>query len=288
MNPRFLAVALAFVLVVGACGGDSDESVSTAAGADGTATSDDGAASTGGDAQVDDDAAPSLPATFGDGEWVLVDGKVSDMPLRLLDSHQVTIVHADGEISGTAACNGYFGALTDGELLFDGFGVTEMACDPQAAMDLESTYLQALSTIDTAGRDGDDLVLRGDGVELRFQPVAATPDVDLEGTDWVLDTIVDGDTASSILAGTEPSIRFEEFAVSGSDGCNSFNSSYELIDGALSLGMVATTAVGCSDDVMNQAAAIGEVLGDQPTVSIDGDRLTLTRGDGSALIYRAV
>ena len=46
-----------------------------------------------------------------------------------------------------------------------------------------------------AAVDGDDLVLTGDGVRLRFTPVAPVPDSPLEGTRWVLETLVEGETA---------------------------------------------------------------------------------------------
>jgi hypothetical protein len=67
-----------------------------------------------------------------------------------------------------------------------------MGCEPDV-MAAESTYLATLASVDTAVRDGADLLLTGEGVELRFGPVAVVPDSALEGTRWQLDTLVDGD-----------------------------------------------------------------------------------------------
>ncbi len=69
----------------------------------------------------------------------------------------MTLTFEDGQASGTAACNSYGGAYQagdDGSLSFEGFAVTEMACDP-ALMTLESAYLEVLggspgSSVDAA------------------------------------------------------------------------------------------------------------------------------------------
>ena len=271
---RLVAVVAIFAIVVAACGGDDDDAGVVAGDDDGGAVTDEPS----GEEPADD--------PFGSDEWVLVSGDVDGAPLTLLDSHPVTLRVNGGEVNGTAACNGYFGTLVDGPLLFEGFGVTEMACDPPEAMDLEFAFLQALGRTSAAAASGDELTLTGDGVELTFSAVAPTPDAELTGTTWTLDTIIDGDAATSILAGTTPELRLDD-ELSLFDGCNTISGGYEVDGDTLRIGALRSTARGCQEGVMQQAATISMVLGSSPSISISGDRLTLTGADGLGLSFRA-
>jgi heat shock protein HslJ len=277
---RLLALVVLFTLVVAACGGDDDDSVSASGPSDATNPDDsDPTRSTGAGTVAGD--------PFGETEWILTLGTVDGTELGLLASHPITLERSSEGVNGTAACNGYFGTIVDGAVLFEGFGVTEMACDPPESMELESAYLIALGRVTTAVTDAGALVLSGSGVELRFDAVAPTPDADLTNTAWVLDTIIDGDIASSTVAGTTATLRFEADVMAGSDGCNSFNGGYELDGLTLRPGALASTARGCiDDDVARLSEAVGSVLFSQPSVEISGDRLTLTAPDGKALVYR--
>lgn len=281
---RTVVLILAVALVAGACGADDDDAVATNDPAVGTA----GAS----DAGVGDDDAvtPAEPREdpFGDDEWRLIHATVDDAALVLLDTYPVTLRRDGNEIGGSAACNSYFGSITTGVFLFDGIGATEMACDPPAAMDLESVFLGALGRVTDAHNNADTLTLTGDGVELRFEVIPPTPDADLEGTSWTLDTIISGDAASSVLSGTNPSLSFDGTSMSGSDGCNSFDTEYSVTNGSLGIAMMITTTRGCDDGTTRQSQAVQAVLAGSPAVAIDGDRLTFTSSDGSAgLVYRA-
>ncbi len=275
---RLFALLFALALVAFACGGDDDDAVST-----GDGGADDGSSTTGDDA----DGTEPDGDVFGTDEWVLTSGTVDGADLSLLDTHPVTLRVDGGEVGGTAACNSYFGTVVDDTTLFEGFAVTEMACDPPESMALESTFLDALGRVTDAALDGDDLVLTGPDVELRFSSVAPTPDVDLEGTTWMLDTLIDGEAASSVLAGTSPQIVLEAGEMTASDGCNTATGSYEIDDDTLVLGAVRSTLRGCEQGIMRQAQTFNAVLGSEPTISTEGDRLTLTGPDGLALVFRA-
>ncbi len=66
----------------------------------------------------------------------------------------------EGEVSGTAGCNRYFGTYSadDGALSFGPLGSTRMAC-PNALMDQEDRYLQMLERTAAFKADSDNLVL---------------------------------------------------------------------------------------------------------------------------------
>lgn len=111
------------------------------------------------------------------GEWELVDGSDADGSFGWIGDFEVTAEFDDGQLSGQGACNQYGGEYTlDGEALriTEQFW-TEMACDPAVAMDADEDYREALRAVERAARDGDELVLTGPEVELRYEaPLAAT------------------------------------------------------------------------------------------------------------------
>lgn len=305
----FVVVPLVVVLVVAACGG-GDTTVGTGDGADDGSTdsptdgssddgngdsptdgsSDDGAddSGDGGDVSGDGgDVSVAVATLLGDSEWLLTHGTVDGDDLVLIDTHPVTIGVRQNTIGGTAACNSYFADPGMDGFLFGGIGSTEMACFPPETMDLEFAYLTALARTTHAATDGDDVVLTGDGVTLRFSAIAPTPDAPLTDTEWLLDTLVDGQAASSTVGGYGGSIVFAPNEVSGSDGCNSFSGSYEIDGDTIRFGSLAQTLRGCPEDVGRQSDHVHAVIGSDPAFAIEGDRLTLTGDDGRALIYRA-
>jgi heat shock protein HslJ len=223
---------------------------------------------------------------FGSNQWMLIHGTVDGSRLMLIDTHAVTVALTPEGLGGTSACNSYFGSISaDGDtLVVSDLGSTMMACVDEGVMDLESAFLGAMQRVTAATRSGGGLSLTGDGVVLEFTPVIAPPDAELEGTDWVLTTLIDGETATSVAAATGAAIRLEEGSVSGSTGCNRLNGTATLADGRLVIDGLATTRMAC-EGVMEQEAFVLAVLGGRPTVSIDGAALTLTLGDGRALGY---
>lgn len=75
-----------------------------------------------------------------------------------------TLEFAADRISGTGGCNRYFGgySISGDRLTFGGVGSTEMACE-QPVMAQESAFHAALSAVRSYRRDGETLVLKGEG-----------------------------------------------------------------------------------------------------------------------------
>lgn len=230
-----------------------------------------------------EEALPSA-SPFGEKTWRLTSGAVDGTPLALVDGHPVTLTAADGSVGGTAACNHYGGTLTESgtRSTITDISVTEMYCGVPGVMELEAAYLAALQRIDTAFNNADDLVLTGEGAELRFSEVPPEPPAALIGTNWRLESLVDGDSVSSVAA--PAFIVFEEDGhVGGSNGCNLFGGTYTATEGFRDL---FQTLIGCMGDVAAQETFFMSVLGDQATLGIDGATLTITTGDRS-LVFRA-
>ena len=113
------------------------------------------------------------------------------------------------------------------------------------------------------------------------------PDKPLVGTTWALDTIISGDTASSVPAGVKKATielptdtRIEVY-----DGCNRTSGAVE-VDGA-SLRVVDLPAPVRGNCRPGSAIDYDKVLTGRVAVQIDGERLTLTSAAGDGYGFHA-
>jgi heat shock protein HslJ len=222
------------------------------------------------------------------GTWILDDASMAllsqgaDVPPEV----QATLTFdAAGGVGGSAGCNSFGGMYTvDGdELQISELAQTLIACEPPLDA-IEQAYVAALGEVSGYQVSGDTLVLTG-GAALSFarqQPLA------LVGTAWQLETVATGtDAVTSVVApGT---ITFaDDGTVSGSTGCNTFSGSYTVSGDALSFPPLATTRIGCPDDIAAQEFAVLAGLEATTAYAIDGPTLTLLGSGGELLLgYRA-
>jgi heat shock protein HslJ len=221
------------------------------------------------------------------GEWFLAEGSAGGGPLPQPAGSSATLTVTPEELSGRSFCNSFSsGYRIDGTTLaVDGLGGTDMACEPDV-MAAETAYLGALGRAVTVAHDGADLVLTGDGVRLRFSPVPPVPDSDLAGTRWVLETLVDGEVASSTLG--EPAVLLLNLVgrATGSTGCRSVTGTWLLEGGALVIDDLLVDG-DCPPEVAPQDAHVAAVLASGPAAQVAENQLTLTAPDGRGLVYRA-
>ncbi len=220
--------------------------------------------------------------------WRLVSGIVDGEPLTTLPDHPVTLVFDEGSAGGTAACNGYTAGyeLSDGSIRFEQLAATAMACSPPEVMTLESTYLDALLSVDSLITTGTTLTLAGDGVELEFVSQVPVPTSELTGVVWELDTVIDGDTASTPVGDTATLELFTDGSHIGSTGCRTLTGRYAVLGAEVQVPEL--TAQGeCPEEVRDQDSLVVAVIGDGFMVEIAGDSLTVTSGEGQGLIYTA-
>ena len=238
-------------------------------------------------------AAPtSTPSSAGPdpiGAWRLAEGTVDGRPLRLLDDHPVTAVVEGSAISGRSACNEYGGRL---EVAGDGvrigeLGGTEMACAPEDVMALEQEYLAALGRVRSIGVVDGQLAMRGDAVDLRFEPLPAPPTAELVDTAWVLETVFVGDVASP--ADGEPAtleLR-SDGTFHGSTGCRTFTGRWIEFGEQIQAPEMRMGELECPARLVDQDSHVVGVIGDGFVPTIDGDLLTLLDPGGVGLVYRA-
>lgn len=223
-----------------------------------------------------------------DGEWRLTGGVHDSDPLPLPADAPITLVIADGEAGGRAACNSYAGTLSvDGDRLSIGaMSLTEMGCDP-AVMEAESRYIAALSEAARWERTGDVLTLAGETVELTYALVPQMADAVLVDTLWTLDGLVDGDAVSSTVAGAEPAtleLR-DDGTLSGTTGCRTYAGRYQAEGTTVIVSDLVNDDRACPD-FADQDEHVLAVIGERWTYEIEGNRLTLSAGD-LGLIYIA-
>lgn len=102
--------------------------------------------------------------------------------------------------------------------------------------------------------------------------VGSTPtDDDLDGRTFVA-TDIDGD---GIVEGSQIVIAFEDGTLVAQAGCNTQRTTYAVDDGVLVTGVMAATLMACDDALMSQDQLIAEIITGDPTLALDGDRLTI-------------
>jgi len=224
-----------------------------------------------------------------EGAWVLAAGTVDGQALALNDQYRVTMTIEGSQIGGQAACNGYGGAvsITNGSFTVTEIAQNEMACEPEV-MKLEAAFLEGLLRITDATRSGDTAHLTGDNVEYMFEPAAPVPTAELIGVTWVLDTIIQGATASSTVTTAQPATLHldADGTFTGGTGCRELSGEY-IVAGA-AVHFTSFDAEGeCPAEVQRQDGQVITVLEGGFTVHIEGNRLTVSTAGGEGLSYSA-
>jgi heat shock protein HslJ len=233
------------------------------------------------------------PGASGDpfdpqGAWQLTSSTVGGGEVPLVEGHPVTVTIEGSQIGGTAACNHYGGrlAVTGGALEISELGMTAMGCE-EDLMAAESAYMAALAVVESIGGDGDQLVLSGPNVELRFDRLPAPPTAELVDTAWILDTVFVGDVASSPIGDPATLELSSDGTLVGSTGCRTFSGNWleqgeQII--APTFGMDGSE---CPAELSQQDTHVVTVIGDGFVPTVEGDPLTLVDPGGVGLVYRA-
>ena len=216
------------------------------------------------------------PASFAGVPWKLVSG----LDVDGVEASPPSATFENAVVGGSTGCNHYSAPVTiDGDSMKIGMiAATQMACAPPADS-VERAYLDALGQVDGWRMDGSALVLvNGDGDELlRYE--AASP-----VGDWEATSIQTGDALVSPLPGTTITAKFaDDGTLSGSAGCNSYTSSYNLDGGEIEIAPPAATRKACAapEGVMEQEAAYLAALPNATHFRVDGAALALLSADGT-------
>jgi heat shock protein HslJ len=223
------------------------------------------------------------------GSWQLVSGATDAGEIPIVADHPITLTIDGSSIGGTAACNGYGGRLeaTGGGVEIRDLAWTAMACMPDKVMAAEAAYTQALGAVRSIRRDGEQLVLEGVGLELRFDPLPEPPTAALVGTTWTLDTLFVGDVASAPM-GEPATLEFrDDGTFSGSTGCRTFNGTWIEQGNQILATAMDMNEVDCAAGLADQDSHVVSVIGDGFVPSIEDGLLTLLDPGGVGLVFRS-
>jgi heat shock protein HslJ len=222
------------------------------------------------------------------GDWVLESGVIAEGAIPILADFPITMSIDGAQVGGTAACNGYGGRfeLVNGYLQVGELSAETALCgEPNGeVMRSEAAFVQALGRISAGHGEADRMTLSGPTTQLHFRRLPPLPISEIVGTDWLLESVIDGDVASPAI-GEPATLRLESGGTfHGSTGCRTFTGTW--IEAARRL--VATQAGmegECPVGLVGQDGAVIQAF-DGSLPMIDGDRLTLTMKGGQGLVYR--
>lgn len=284
-RPLLLAVTITFALPIGAaaCGKtsvDPQGSPPATGGAPGSTTAPPG---------VPDAGDPLAGRTFLSTSIVKA-GTPTTLVSNTEGPGRIRIEFREGgKVNAHAGCNGIGGDYTiEGTTLkvTEG-GMTAMACDPPAAMEQDTWFAGILSGGPTFVVDGDTLTLTAGTtvIELTDREVA-DPDRALVGPTWTVDTVIQGDTASS-SAGSAPTVVF---AADGTfrydDSCGGGKVRWTQDGDRLTFSQPDPDPANqmCSTMTHAEAALRQLIEAGSASIEIEAARLTLMAGeDGIAL-----
>ncbi|MGW2563162.1 META domain-containing protein [Streptomyces sp. NPDC001514] len=195
-------------------------------------------------------------------------------------------IDTKGRATGNYGCN-HFGAdvTVEGDTITVRPGeMTEMGC-PKDLEAFEKAMTKAFSGKLTAKlSDKDNLTLttaNGDSIALIRQA-----DAPLVGTEWTVTSLVTGDIATSLPAGTEKKAHFvfgKDGSVYGSLGCNTFRGTAKISGSEITFGRPATTRRMCPGPEMTLERAVAKVLQGTVTYELQHRGLSLTAKNGEGL-----
>ena len=221
------------------------------------------------------------------GDWRLESGTVDGQAIPLVEDSPVTFTVEGRQIGGTSACNGYGTELVveGGELRFGEWSSTMMLCE-EPVMAVETAFMQAMARVRAAARDGEALLLTGDGVALRFLPLAPPPMGEIVGAVWTLESTA-ADEVTTAAQGDPATLTYAaDGTITGSTGCRDFTGRWVEAAGSLIATELAMDDSVCPPDLQTQDGRVTEVVGESRPAIEDG-RLVLTARGGTQATFRA-
>jgi heat shock protein HslJ len=217
---------------------------------------------------------------------VTEDGK----PHALVPGTEMTVEFTDdGRLIAQAGCNMMQGQVdtSNGTLAVE-LETTAMGCD-DARHEQDSFVAKVLGASPTWKLTDDRLTITSGSTRFDLAPRdTVQPEKALVGTTWALDTLVDGEVASSMAAGSqEVTLVFDDKQVVADTHCNGVSAEYTIEGDTIEFTPGASTKMACAPEIMQGENAVSEVLQGEVTYEITADKLTLTNSSGKGIQLHA-
>ncbi|MGC4938006.1 META domain-containing protein [Kribbella sp. DT2] len=210
-------------------------------------------------------------------------------PKKLAPSTQISLTFKDdGSLGANAGCNSIGGtASTDGGTLkVADLNMTNMACDTPRQQQ-EDWLLSVLNSEPTWKTEADQLTITGqDKVIVLQDRETAQPDVALDSTKWVLESVIAGETASTPGNGGAY-LTINGGRVTGSTSCNELQGVVARTGDKLTFGEIGTTRRACSGAAGALEKTMLATLNGEVTYTLDGGKLQLRTPARTGLDFKA-
>ena len=115
-------------------------------------------------------------------------------------------------------------------------------------------------------------------------PATTVPAIELAGRTFVSTAA----TGFELAPGVQITLTFDGDRLSATGGCNQLDSTWSVDGDVLVVAEIASTRMACEPaTLMDQDTWLSSLLTSDPTVTLDGDTLTLTEGQSSITLAAA-
>jgi heat shock protein HslJ len=104
---------------------------------------------------------------------------------------------------------------------------------------------------------------------------------DLAGLTFLSATVTRDEQPYDLVGGSRITLEFTDDAIAANAGCNRMSGNATVSDGVLVVGGsgLATTEMACDPALMDQDTWLAGILTSRPSITLEGDRLTVATGD---------
>ncbi len=206
----------------------------------------------------------------------------------LVKGSTLRLSFGDGHVSANAGCNSMSGRyrIDEDRLVVDTLATTEMACDPPLME--QDQWVADLLDGATITLDGDTLSLTKGVIHVVLvDREVVDPDRPLLETRWVVDGLISGGAVSSVPLGVTAALTFSDGQVDVEAGCNRGSGTVEVTSATLRFGPISLTKMACAPEVMALEQAVTTVLSGTVGYQIEAATLTLNAGPAGLMLRAA-
>lgn len=195
----------------------------------------------------------------------------------LVAGTEITLSFDDDNLSASAGCNSLGADIQwqDDTLVTTEVWTTMMGCNP-ALHEQDDWLVEVLTGSPQVTREGDTLRVVGEGARIIL---VAEADAPLEGSRWLLEGLVEGESVSSLPASVTASLMIDDGTLAAELGCNTGSTNVTIGETTLELGQVTQTKMACLEPQLVVEHHMTRVLRDTVDWDVDGTTLALRNGE---------